>query len=383
LLADAADIEQGVHGTRPQETTMAEGRAMGDAQARQALKDDLARFDCRVHQPDDPPLFTREPVSPTRALLWRWRHLEPLLERIGAQIAIGSGGQRRTLRLSHPDLPFGTTPTFWASIQVILPGEIAQAHRHTANAFRFIMRGGGATTTVNGERYPMNEGDLVLTPGWTWHDHEHHGDEPMIWLDVLDISLMRSMHATFFEPHATDVQAVDAVPDRSYRAYGSGLMRPPRAGPPPPDNPLLAYPWDPCEAALRQAAGLAPDPFDDIALEYQNPADGGPAMRTMGMSLQWLRPGVSTRARRHTGSKLYYVVRGEGETVVDGQCFEWRTGDFLMVAPWAWCELRNRSADSEAVLFRVDDVPAMKALGYYREEALSTGGGHQKIKEPT
>jgi gentisate 1,2-dioxygenase len=358
---------------------MSESRAMADAQARQSLKEDLARFNCRVHQPDDPVLFTREPQSPTRALLWRWRDVEPLLERIGAQIAIGSGGQRRTLRLQNPDLPYGTTSTFWASIQVILPGEVAEAHRHTASAFRFIMHGSGAVTTVDGERYPMDEGDLVLTPAWMFHDHEHHGDKPMIWLDVLDISLMRSLQATFFEPHAAKMQNVLALPDRSWREWGSGLMRPPRNAPAPAVNPLLTYPRAQAEAALQRAAGLPPDPFDDTLLEYQNPADGRPAMRTMGLSLQGLRQGARTRARRHTGSKLYYVVRGDGASVVDGERFEWTAGDFLFVAPWAWCEHENRSRDAQTVLFRVDDVPTMKALGYYREEPLAAGGGHQRI----
>lgn len=354
--------------------------SMHDAQARQSLKEDLARFNCRVHQPDDPPLFTREPNSATQTVHWRWRDLEPLLERLGAEIAIGSGGQRRTLRLANPGLPYGTTHTFWASIQVILPGEVAGAHRHTAQAFRYVMQGGGATTTVEGERYPMHEGDLVLTPGMLWHDHEYSGDKPMIWLDVLDISLVRSMHATFFDAYTAEQQDVDAIADRSFRQFGSGLMRPPAAELPEGVNPLLAYPAGMAHEALRQAAGLAPDPFDDVILEYQNPVNGGPAMRTLGMRLQMLRPGVHCKARRHTGSKLYYVVRGQGTTIVDGKAYDWNQGDFLTIEPWAWHEHLNRS-DSEAILFQVNDFPTMKALGYYREEALAANGGHQNIEQ--
>jgi gentisate 1,2-dioxygenase len=346
---------------------MGETTAMRDAEARRALKVDLERLQCRVHQPDDPPLFTREPRSTMEPVHWRWRELLPMLDRLGAMIEIGSGGQRRTLRLSNPGLPYGTTPTFWASIQVILPGEIAEAHRHSASAFRFIMQGEGSHTTVDGERYPMNEGDLVLTPAWTWHDHEHRGAQPMIWLDVLDISLMRSMHATFFEPYPEKEQPVDAIPDRTWRTYGSGLMRPPRSGPPPALNPLLAYPRERAEAALEQAAGLVPDPVDDVILEYQNPLTGGPAMTTMALALQKLRPGFRGRAHRHTGSRLYYVVRGQGTSLVEGRRFDWDAGDFVAVPPWAWCEHRNDSA-SDALLFRVEDTPALRALGFWREE---------------
>lgn len=345
---------------------------MHDAQARRALQADLARFNYRVHQPDDPPLFTREPVSDMQTVLWRGDDMQALLARLGAEISLEPGGQRRTLRLQNPGLPFGTTPTFWASVQVILPGEVATAHRHTANAFRFIMKGSGATTTVNGERYTMSEGDLVLTPGMMWHDHEFHGDGLMVWLDVLDISLMRSMHATFFEPGDAPQQALDRIPDHSWRAFGSGLMSPPGAPRAYPHNPLLVYPKSVARAALCQAAGLNSDPFDDVILEYRNPTNGGPAMCTMGMQLQTLRPGFHGLARRHTGSKLYYVVQGEGATIVAGQRYDWRAGDFLAIRPWDWHEHLNDSAQ-DAVLFQVNDAPAMRALGFYYSESHPAG----------
>ena len=339
-----------------------------DAEARRALKDELARVHCRVHQPDDPPLFTREPRPETRSMHWRWRDLQPLLERIGREVDLGAGGPRRTLRLQNAGLPFGTTHTFWCSIQVILPGEVATAHRHSASALRFIMKGSGAWTTVDGECYPMNEGDLVLTPPGTWHDHEHKGSEPMVWLDVLDISLMRALQATFFEPYATDVQPVDALPDRSWRQYGSGLMAPPRTPPPAAGaNPLLAYPYPMAEAALEAAAGLPADPHDDVVLEYRSPIGGGPAMTTLGQQLQRLRPGFEGRRRRHTGSKVYYVLRGSGSTTVGDERYDWQGGDFITVAPWAWHAHRN-TGSGDALLFQVNDLPTMKALGYYREE---------------
>ncbi|MES2186623.1 MAG: cupin domain-containing protein [Pseudomonadota bacterium] len=345
---------------------------MEDADARLALKDELARIGCRVAQPDDPPFFTREPKSATHTVHWKWVDLKPMLERIGTELDMGAGGQRRTLRLANPGLPFGTTHTFWGSIQVIMPGEVAAAHRHTANAFRFIMQGNGATTTVEGERYEMNQGDLVLTPGMLWHDHEYQGTEPMIWLDVLDISLMNAMHATFFEPYRGEQQPLAAIPDRSLRTYGSALMRPPgKEGAGVHHNPLLVYPRAMAHDALDMAAGLEPDPVDDVIQEYRNPLTGGPAMTTFGMRLQRLRAGFQGQARRHTGSKLYYVVSGSGTTVVDDIAYDWNAGDFLTVKPWAWHAHSNRS-DSDAVLFQVSDVPAMRALGFYREETRTS-----------
>src|SRR5438874_1935574 len=129
------------------------GSQMADAEQRRHLAQDLERFNCRVHQPDDPPLFTKEPKSSMVPLHWRWTDLAPLLDRIGENLKLEARGNRRTLRLTNPGLPFGTTPTFWASIQYILPGEVATAHRHAATALRFIMQGNGAYTTVDGEQY--------------------------------------------------------------------------------------------------------------------------------------------------------------------------------------------------------------------------------------
>ncbi|SAI74476.1 gentisate 1%2C2-dioxygenase [Bordetella ansorpii] len=347
---------------------MSEETSMQDARARQNLKAELAKFNCKVHQPDDPPVFTREPKSSTQTVHWRWADLQPLLQRLGSELDIGSGGQRRTLRLANPGLPYGTTHTFWASIQVILPGEIAAAHRHTANAFRFIMKGGGATTTVDGERYVMNEGDLVLTPSMCWHDHEYHGDQPIVWLDILDVAVMQMLHASFFEPHASEQQAVLPVPDRSERLFGNALMMPPAVVPTGATaNPLLVYPRALALESLDRIAVLGSDPADDLIQEYRNPVTGGPAMQTMDMRLQRLRAGFQGVARRHTGSKLYYVVEGAGRTVVEGVAYDWRAGDFLTINPWAWHSHANLGG-SDALLFQVNDFPVMQKLGYYREE---------------
>ncbi len=42
------------------------------------------------------------------------------------------------------------------------------------------------STTVNGDKLPMEPGDLLLTPPHHWHEHRHEGTEPMIWMDILD-----------------------------------------------------------------------------------------------------------------------------------------------------------------------------------------------------
>jgi gentisate 1,2-dioxygenase len=94
---------------------------------------------------------------------------------------------------------------------------------------------------------------------------------------------------------------------------------------------------------------------------------------------QLLRPGEHTKAHRHTGSAVYHVVNGEGFTIIDGQRFNWSKGDIIALPPWALHEHANSSENAAAVLFSIQDLPVLRALGLYYEEALSENGGHQKV----
>ena len=177
--------------------------------AMQALATELSQHHLRVHQPDDPPLMTPEPQSTVLPHLWRWDTLSRMIGRVSD--VVPTGARRRATHAAPGRIPASPTapPTpCWASIQCILPGEVATAHRHSISAFRFIIDGAGASTTVAGARYPMEAGDLLLTPGWAWHDHRHDGDAPMVWLDGLDIPLARALHAVFFQPYTADQQVV-------------------------------------------------------------------------------------------------------------------------------------------------------------------------------
>ena len=93
--------------------------------------------------------------------------------------------ERRVLVFENPGLPGQSriTQSLFGGLQIILPGEIAPAHRHTASALRFILEGKDAYTAVGGERTMMEPGDFVITPSMTWHDHGNVGKEPMVWLD--------------------------------------------------------------------------------------------------------------------------------------------------------------------------------------------------------
>jgi gentisate 1,2-dioxygenase len=349
---------------------MAELATQNDVEARAELRDKLWAEGIRIAQPDDQPLFTRTPQSPMVPMHWKAGVLEDFLEEIGRVLNLEPGGDRRTLRLANPGLEYGTTPTFWASIQFINPGEVATAHRHTPDAFRFILQGEGCSSTVEGERYEFSEGDLVLTPNWMFHDHVHEGDKPMIWLDVLDVSVMRKLDNIFFDPHEGPLQAVDEYPETSLRSYGSGIMRPVGEQPLTRENPLLVYSKDQTEVAIERARGIKADPRDDVILEYQNPINGASALPSMSMKSQLIRPGFHGAPHRHSGSKVYYVISGTGTMIVNGERFDWAQGDFLAVPPWATTQHLGTGSD-DARLFRVDDSPILRYLNAYHEETLT------------
>src|SRR5215831_1664327 len=142
------------------------------------------------------------PGTAAQPVIWRWGDTRPLLMR-ACKLITAKQAERRVLMLENPALRGTTfaTPTLYAGLQAILPGEIAPTHRHTPNALRFIIEGEGAYTAVDGERVMMKPGDFVVTPGWAWHDHGNAGDSPVVWLDGLDIALANLFGAHFREDY--------------------------------------------------------------------------------------------------------------------------------------------------------------------------------------
>jgi gentisate 1,2-dioxygenase len=181
--------------------------------------------------------------------------------------------ERRVLLLANPGLPFpAATTTLSANIQVVRPGEIARAHRHTAAALRLIIESQGGTV-VNGHRIPMLPGDLVLTPNWTWHDHANDSDAPMIWLDGLDSPLIRLLECGFREEYEAESQPVDTGVDPSFAKYGAGgLQQGWEPAPTAKYSPLWHYPYTQAREALKRlAAEGAASPFDGVIMGILTP----------------------------------------------------------------------------------------------------------------
>jgi gentisate 1,2-dioxygenase len=316
-----------------------------------------------------------EPVEPKpRAVghVWHWKELRPRALR-AAELVGTQQAERRVLQLRNPGLreSSATTATLFAGLQIVMPGEVARAHRHTMSALRFIIESDGGYTNVNGEPIPMRPGDLVLTPNWSWHDHANDTEAPMIWLDGLDAPLVRMLEAVFQEEFPEERQPLSVMRGLAQSKYGSGPLRPAWEEPASEQPALMHYPWSTTRHTLQALAGVAEgSPFDGIIMEYTNPSTGGPVMRTMACFVQLLEPGEHTSAHRHTSNTIYHVVEGRGCSIVQGQSLEWEPKDVFCVPGWTAHQHVNLSTTEPAFLFSFTDAPALRALGLLREQPM-------------
>lgn len=313
-------------------------------------------------------LVTPTPRSTAKPWKWDYDSAREYLMRAGDLIS-AEKAERRVLILENPGLPGSSaiTTSLYAGMQLILPGEVAPCHRHTPCALRFVLEGDGAYTAVEGEKVMMRPFDLVLTPNWQWHDHGNDSSAPMIWLDGLDIPLVRQFDAGFAEHLGQASHPETARPGDSATRYGHN-MRPLRgstADRRPAHQPLFHYPYTQWRGALRELADTAaPDPHLGHALEFLNPADGGPIMPTVAAHVRLLPEGFESAPRRATDGTVFVVVEGHGRAIVDDQEFKLRRRDLLVVPSWR--ELRLL-AESDLILFGYSDRAAQEKLGLFRE----------------
>jgi gentisate 1,2-dioxygenase len=310
--------------------------------------------------------YSPYPKTSIQPCLWKWIDIYESLMRAGEVVSLDQA-ERRTVRLLNPALSdrHATTHTIQCSFQYVKSGEHARPHRHTAAAFRLILKGSGAYTTVNGQKCVMQEGDLILTPQLSWHDHTNDSGKPIIWLDGLDIPLVQSLQQLLFEPHPKEAQPIEKNSEEVGAFYSH--LRPSAS----PLAEFFHYRWSETDRARKALAATAsPDCFDGYLLEFRNPVTGGPTMPTIQCDLNVLLPGQETQAHRHTSTVIYHAFRGRGSSFVGNERFDWQQGDSFVVPLWYPHRHVNPSASEEAMLFSLSDAPVLKALDLYREEAV-------------
>lgn len=311
-------------------------------------------------------IITPQPKSRCQPHLWQFEQAREWLLEAGGLITAREA-ERRVLILENPGMRGDSkiTTSLYAGLQLVLPGEVAPAHRHSQSALRFVLDGSGAHTSVNGERTNMEYGDFVITPPWAWHDHGNDSDAPMIWLDGLDIPLASFFDASFAEGYGEDEHPVARQTGDSMARYGANML--------PVDfqqrelaSPIFNYPYARSREALAAMQRQQEwDPCHGLKMRYVNPVDGGYAMPTIAPFLQLLPQAFQTAAYRSTDATVFVATEGSGRTTIDDQVFTWGPRDIFVAPSWKWIV---HEADSEAVLFSYSDRVAQQKLGFWREQ---------------
>ena len=304
-----------------------------------------------------------KPQPRTHATSWSYQALKPLLLQAGELTPIEKA-ERRVLVLANPGHgleKMQASAAIYLGMQLLLPGEWAPAHRHTPNAVRMIVEGEGAYTTVDGGKCPMRRGDLILTPTGLWHEHGHDGDEPVIWLDVLDLPLVYYMEASY---HVDGPRQI-VKPGRGDRIYaGGGMVPTPMFGRTSKAYPMLRYPWVEARAALETLAADHPE-LVAVQLTYVNPETGGDAENILGFYALMLRPGQTLRLPVRSPAMVFHVIEGGARVTVEDQAFTLAEADTCCAPGYSAVNLSNNSADKPAFIFIADESPLHRKLGVF------------------
>ena len=101
-----------------------------------------------------------------------------------------------------------------AHISELMPGGKSVRHRHTTEAYLYVVKGHGFSL-VNYEDEPIEavewqEGTLFAPPRWAWHQHFNlDADDTSRYLAIQDTGLLRTMRLHNIERHAVQLTPED------------------------------------------------------------------------------------------------------------------------------------------------------------------------------
>ena len=311
-------------------------------------------------------LAPREPATIARPAIWRaerWRQAALTAGRL----VTAQQAERRVVVLENPGMKGRSqvTTSLYAGVQLILPGEVAPAHRHTASALRLVLEGEGGYTIVDGERVPMYRGDFIITPTWSRHEHGAGGDSSVMWLDGLDVPIVNLLSAGFAAEGQAGTQSATKPSGDSVSRYASGLV-PLSFVPRAHSSPVFWYPYSRTREALQNMRRADEwDAAEGLRTAFVDPTSGRSPIRTMGAFMQLLPSGFEGQALRSTDGTVYSVVEGRGEVTVGDERWSVEPNDIFVVPSWVWHRV---FAADDMILFSFSDRPLQQELGFWREE---------------
>lgn len=316
-----------------------------------------------------------------KATVWKWDDVNEAIDRIAADVSVENlpPEVRQVVVPVNDGYGGAISHTLFVGIHAVPPGERSQAHRHGGNVLRFTIDGhADMKSIVDGEPFPMTDNDLVTTPQWEWHEHANESPDRCLWLEVTDIPAAvdgLNLHQPY-EAHENGRQS--GVKPGGFHAANYGDVRSPRTatestGPFDgihPPTPPYRFEWSTVRESIETEREAPRDsaPEKGITLEYSNPARGtGPLFPTIGAAARQLIGGEATAEHRHNATEIYYVVSGTGQSIVDGEAYNWGQRDLFVIPP---DQPHYHNPDGDATLFAITDRPLLEALNFYRESAV-------------
>ena len=282
--------------------------------------------------PREKPILWPEMRSAFVPAHWRYAEAKEYQKAAGRLIGTDQAERRNfVMRNPIPGNDIATLRTLICAYQSILPGEQARTHRHAPHALRVILESRGSYSVVDGDKHPMESGDVVLTPGWCWHGHGHDGAEQAYWFDGLDVPLTHLLEPMFFEEHPAGFEPVKRVTETSPMRFA----------------------------------------FSDIEKRLQSESSidlPAPQMPTITLKVHRWNKGWANRPYRETVNTIYVVMRGSGRSIIGDATFDWQFGDTI-AAP-AWSRIEHRAAE-DSIVFSMSDEALMRWTKYYRHESLN------------
>jgi gentisate 1,2-dioxygenase len=303
------------------------------------------------------------PRQGNTAAHWKWNGIYRGLMRSGEIVTVGPDGMtgmRSVVGIEARAFPI------WMNAQILMPGERTQAHRNLRSETRLVCEAPkDAVFVCEFEAYPMERGDVIVSPAWTFHDHWNKDTRPAIWIDGYDNGYNPNVNINERMPKDNPYEEIKRPLDYGRRTLG--LARPIAQETPFP-LPPMRYRWSDTRAALiALKENGESDPCDGVRVMLASPVDGGPTLPTITWQAQLFSKGQKTLPHRHNSTTFYFAFEGQGRVVIGGELLEYGQGDIFAVPPWTWHHHENTS-DGETILFSIDDWPAMKKLGFYMQE---------------
>lgn len=331
-------------------------------------------------------------MATPNAIPYVWSYektIGPILQR-SAELISTLESERRSLVLVNPNLKprRATVTTMYTAYRLNDPHDVMPPHRHSPNAIRFGLTGTQNFTGVEGEDIVFGPGDMVLTPHDTWHNHGNKGDEPAINLSVLDLPLVETLNAIYFEHDYKEdevkkkEQSARFDPEYSRRIYGRGGFKPRFVSHDRGTgaaSPMYVYRYEVMRECLEDHIDHDGDPYNGLRVEYIDPMSGEPVYKTITFFAQMLRPGEKTLPFKQTASQLIAPFEGpSGHSIVDGIRHDWSRFDTFAVPGGCWVEHVN-DTNEPIVLFVASDEPALQKLGLLKQWGRDSSGDVVRI----